>query len=148
MSIAELIEHDLLSAMKAKEVSKVSTLRMVKAALDNCKIERKKERLDDQEVIAVLQRQAKQRMESIESFQKAGRTDLVEKEKNEFAILQAYLPKPLTDEELKALVQKAITAAGAKTKADLGRVMKELMPSVQGKADGKRVNGVVLQLLG
>ena len=121
---------------------------MVKAALDNCKIERKKERLDDQEVIAVLQRQAKQRMESIESFQKAGRTDLVEKEKNEFAILQAYLPKPLTDEELKALVQKAITAAGAKTKADLGRVMKELMPSVQGKADGKRVNGVVLQLLG
>lgn len=147
MSITDVIERDLISAMKAGQADKVSTLRLVKAALTNYKIEKKKDRLEDNEAVEILQRQVKQRRESIESYEKAGRAELAQKEKNELALLQVYLPKQLSDDEIKALVQKAIAASGAKNKAELGKVMKELMPAVKGKADGKRVNEIVLGLL-
>ena len=147
MNLSQKIESDFIVAMKAKDSDKVSVLRMVKSALGNYKIEKRKENLEDAEVLEVLQRQAKQRKESLESFEKAGRSDLLEKEKREFAILQQYLPKELTDEEIRAFAVKAVTASGAKTKAELGKVMKELMPNVKGKADGKRVNEIVMALL-
>ena len=147
MAIAELIDKHLIEAMKAKDAQKLSTLRMVKAAITNYKIEKRKENLEDNEVLEILQKQLKQRKESFESFQKAGRAELAAKESTEMEILQAYLPKQLTDEEIKSLVQKAVAASGAKSKSEAGKVMKELMPHVKGKADGKRVNEIVLSLL-
>lgn len=147
MSLEQKIEEALTQAMKAKEAEKVSVLRLVKAAMTNFKIERKKEKLEDADVLDVLQKQVKQRKESLESFEKAGRKDLAEKEKREMALLEPYLPKQLKDDEIKALAQKAIQSSGAKSKAELGKVMKEIMPAVKGKADGKRVNEIVLGLL-
>ena len=147
MSLEQRIEEDLTQAMKAKAMEKVSVLRLVKAALMNYKIERKKEKLDDADMLGILQKQVKQRKESLESFEKAGRKDLADKEKNELVHLEPYLPKQISDEELKSLAQKAIAATGAKIKAEAGKVMKELMPAVKGRADGKRVNEVVISLL-
>lgn len=148
MAIAEKVERDFVAAMKARDADKVSTLRMAKAAFSNYKIEKRKDTLDDSEAIELLQRQVKQRRESFESFEKAGRKDLAEKEKKELSILQEYLPAQLNEAEIKVFVQKAVAASGAKTKADMGKVMKELMPMVKGKADGKKVNEIVLSLLG
>jgi uncharacterized protein YqeY len=147
MSLAEQIEKDVIAAMKAKDAVKVSTLRMLKSALGNYLIQAKKDKADDAEVLSLITKQAKQRRESLESFEKAGRKDLADKEKAELAILEAYLPKQLTDEELKAAVQSAIATSGAIGPADMGKLMKVLMPTVQGKADGKRVQEAVKALL-
>lgn len=147
MSISDAIDQDLTQAMKAKQQDKVSVLRMVKAAFMNYKIEKKREKLEDPEALEILQRQVKQRKESLESFQKAGRTDLAQKEEKELGILQTYLPKQLSDAEIIQLVQKAVQTTGVKVKADAGRVMKELMPAVKGRADGKRINDIVIGLL-
>lgn len=140
MNLAAQIEADLVSAMKAKDALRVSCLRMLKSAAGYYKIEKKKEVLEDQDFMDLLQKQVKQRKESFESYEKAGRRDLAEKEAGELAILQGYLPKELTDEELGTLVREVIAQTGAKTKADLGRVMKELVPLLKGRADGKRAS--------
>ena len=147
MSLQEQLNQDLTQAMKAKEMTKVQTLRMVKSSFTNYMIEKKKETLTDEEIIGVLQKQLKQRRESIESFEKAGRTELAQKEKEEALILEFYLPKQLSDEEIRCLVKQAMDKSGAKTKADSGKLMKELMPLVKGKVDGKRVNEIALSLL-
>jgi len=147
MSLAEQIEKDVIAAMKAKDVVKVSTLRMLKSALGNYLIQVKRNKADDAEVLGIIAKQAKQRRESVESFEKAGRKDLSEKEKAELAILESYLPKQLTNDELRAAVQNAIATSGAKGPADMGKLMKVLMPSIQGKADGKRVQEAVKALL-
>lgn len=141
------IETDFLTAMKAKDAEKLSVLRMVKAAVTNYKIDKKKEDLSDEEIFEILQKQVKQRRESIESFEKAGRTELVEKEKREASLLTAYLPKQFSAQEITAFATQVIAKTGAKSKADTGRVMKELMPLVKGKADGKAVNEVLSKLL-
>lgn len=141
------IQEDLVQAMKQKDMDRLTVLRMLKTTLTNTKIQKKRETLEDAEILEVLQKQAKQRKESIESFEKAGRQDLAEKEKREYDILLKYLPEQLGDAEIRALAEKAIAATGASTKADMGRVMKELMPSVKGKADGKRVNEILARLL-
>ena len=147
MSLAEQIEKDVIVAMKAKDAVKVSTLRMLKSALGNYLIQAKKDKAEDPEVLGIITKQAKQRRESVESFEKAGRKDLADKEKAELAILESYLPKQLSDDELRAVVQKAIVWSDAKSPADMGKLMKVLMPAVQGKADGKRVQEVVKDLL-
>ncbi len=147
MSLDKTIDQDLISAMKSKNMEKLSVLRMVKAAIGNYKIDKRKEVLEDAEVFDILQKQVKQRKESFESFQKAGRQDLAMKEEREMVLLQEYLPKALSDEEIMSLATDAVRVSGAKTKAELGKVMKELMPAVKGKADGKRVNEIVLALL-
>ena len=148
MPLEQILEKDLIAAMKAREAEKLGVLRMLKTALTNTKIQKKKETLEDAEVLEVIQKQAKQRQESMESFRQAGRQDLLAKEEAEFAILSQYLPAQMSDDEIRAAVQKAIETTGAKTKADMGRLTKELMPVVKGKADGKRVNEVVSSLLG
>ena len=147
MGLNQRLEEDLITSMKARDAEKTGVLRMVKAALTNYKIEKKKENLDDSEVLEVIQKQAKQRNESIDSFQKAGRTDLVNKEKAELAILAAYLPAQMSDEELRKMAQEVIASVGAKTKVDAGKVMKDLMPLVKGRADGKRAQEIATQLL-
>lgn len=143
----EQVEKDIITAMKARDTVKVSTLRMMKSALGNYLIQVKKDKADDSEVLSMITKQAKQRRESLESFEKAGRSDLADKEKAELAILESYLPKQLSDEELKAEVQKAIALSGAKSPADIGKLMKTLMPAIQGKADGRRVQDAVKALL-
>jgi uncharacterized protein YqeY len=147
MSLAEQIEKDVIVAMKAKDPVKVSTLRMLKSALGNYLIQVKKDKAEDPEVLGIITKQAKQRRESVESFEKAGRKDLADKEKAELAILESYLPKQLTDDELRAAVRNAIAASGAQSPADIGKLMKVLMPAVQGKADGKRVQEAVKAIL-
>ena len=147
MSLDQKIQEDIVQAMKAKDMDTLSVLRMLKTMLTNTKMQKKRETLEDSEVMEVLQKQAKQRKESIESFEKAGRADLAEKEKREYEILKKFLPEQLDDAAIKALAEKAIQVTGAKGKADLGKVMKELMPSVKGKADGKRVNEILAALL-
>ena len=147
MSLEERIAKDLLGAMKARASDAVSTLRMLKAAIGNAKIQKKINALDDADVIDVIQKQHKQRTESIESFEKGGRRELAEKERKEMAILDAYLPKQLTDGEIRSIAQSIIAKVGAKTKADTGTVMKTLMPEVKGRADGQRVNQILAQLL-
>lgn len=147
MNLAEQIEKDVIAAMKAKDAGKVSTLRMLKSALGNYLIQAKKDKADDAEVLTILAKQAKQRRESVESFEKAGRKDLADKEKTELAILEAYLPKPLADDELQAAIRQAIATSGAAGPEDMGKLMKVLMPIVQGKADGKRIQEAVKALL-
>ena len=147
MGLMEKIEKDVIEAMKAKDAVKVSTLRMLKSAIGNYLIQTKKDKADDAEVLNHIGKQAKQRRESLDSFEKANRKDLADKERAELVILEAYLPKQLTDEELRTEVQKAIAISGAKSPADIGKLMKALMPSVHGKADGKRVQDAVKALL-
>ncbi|OGX11718.1 MAG: hypothetical protein A2351_01730 [Omnitrophica bacterium RIFOXYB12_FULL_50_7] len=147
MSLLEQIEKDVIVAMKTKDHIKVSTLRMLKSALGNYLIQVKKDKAEDSEVLGIITKQAKQRRESVDSFEKAERKDLADKEKAELAILEAYLPKQLTEDELKTAVQNAIAISGAQGPADMGKLMKILMPAIQGKADGKRVQEAVKALL-
>lgn len=147
MSLNEQIEKQLIIAMKEKDADKVSVLRMLKTSLTNVKIQKKRENLTDDEVLDIIRKQAKQRQESLESFAKAGRTDLAGKEKKELSILEGYLPKQLEDSEIRTLAQAVIQSLGVTSKSETGRVMKELMPQVKGKADGKRVSDVVGSLL-
>ncbi len=143
----EILDQDLKTAMKAKDENKVLTLRMVKAAITTFKIDKKKEKPDESDLQQILQRQVKQRKESIESFEKAGRDDLALKERREMAILEAYLPAQLSADEIRGLLSETIRKTNAAAKADMGKVMKEVMPLVKGKADGKLVNEILNSLL-
>ena len=145
--LAQQIDEEFKLAMKAHDTLKVETIRMLKAAVKNFLIDKKKEKIEDSELTGLIQKQVKLRDDSIESFKKGGRTDLVDKETREKAILEAYLPKQLSDTELKGIVQKAIQQTGAKTKADMGKVMKEAMSLAEGRADGKRVNQIAAGIL-
>ena len=145
--LIEKIETDFKGALKGRNEIVLSTLRMLKAAIKNKEIDKKVKVLSEPEILEVIRKQIKQRRDSISEFEKAKRLDLVDKEKRELAALEQYLPCQLTEGELKTLIQKAIQEAGAKTKADMGKVMKAIMPQVTGKADGKQVSQLVSQLL-
>lgn len=147
MGLMERIEKDVVEAMKARDAVKVSTLRLLKSAVTNYLITAKKDKAEDGDILGIIAKQAKQRKESLDSFEKAGRNDLADKEKTELAILQGYLPKQLSDAELLTEVKKAIDASGAKGPADMGKLMKVLMPKVQGLADGRRIQDIVKTLL-
>lgn len=148
MSLEKQLEDDLKNAMKAKDAQSLLVLRAVKTAITNYKIQKKTESLSDSEILDIVQKQAKQRKESMDSFEKAGRDDLYDKEKQEYEILAKYLPEQMSEDEIRQIVKTAIDKTGAASKADIGLVMKEIMPQVKGKADGKVVNGVVQSLLG
>lgn len=141
------LSEEIKNAMRAKDEVKLGALRMVKTAMNNAAIAKSKNDLDDAEEMEVIQKQAKQRRESIESFEKGGRAELAAKEKAELAILEAYLPKQLSDSELKAICESVLTKLGTKSAADMGKIMKDLMPLVKGKADGGRVQTVLKSLL-
>lgn len=135
------------AAMKAREPLRVSTLRMVMTAIKNTEVERLHE-LSDEEVLEVMAREAKRRRESIEAFRAGNRADLVEKESGELAVIEAYLPSPLSDEELATLVAEAVAETGATSPKEMGAVMKALMPKVRGRADGARISALVKARLG
>ena len=139
---------DIAAAMKARDASRLSALRMLKAAVMNKSVEKGRD-LDDAEVLQVVASLVKQRRDSIEQFTNAGRTDLVEKETAELKVLQAYLPAAATPEEINAAVAEAIAETGASSPKDMGKVMKAVMPKLAGKnADGKAVNEAVRRTLG
>jgi len=140
------IQEDLKRSMKAKDGNRVSVLRFLLSSIQNREIE-KRDALDDEEVLAEITTSAKRRKESMEAFGEGGRMDLVEKEAAELAILQEYLPEQLSPDEMRGVVQEVVEAVGAKTASDLGKVMKELMPRLRGKADGKLVNEIVQEAL-
>lgn len=146
MSLAEQIRNDLTAAMKARESERVSTLRMLQSALKNEQIEKGHE-LSDEEAQAVVRRAVKQRTESAEQYERFGRPELAKKERDELALLQGYLPKEMSDEELETRVREVIAETGASSKKDAGRVMKEMMARYRGQADGKRVQAKVGELL-
>ena len=148
MSMNDRVGADIAAAMKARDASRLSALRMLKAAVMNKGVEKGRD-LDDAEVLQVIASLVKQRRDSIEQFSTAGRTDLVEKETAELNVLQAYLPAAATAEEINAAVAEAIAETGATSPKDMGKVMKAVMPKLAGKnADGKAVNEAVRRTLG
>ena len=144
--LAERLTEDLKQAMKDKDKLRLSVIRMVRAAIKNAEIEKRRP-LGDDEILDVLNRELKQRQESLEEFEKAGRQDLSQQAQEEIRILRQYLPEPLDDQALAELIEVAIQETGAATKRDLGKVMSVLMPKVKGRADGKKVNQMVQQRL-
>jgi uncharacterized protein len=141
MSVLEQVRSDTTAAMKAGEKERVGALRMIVNELQKAE----KEGGDDE--IAVLQRERKRRLESAEAYREAGRDDLAEGEEREAEIIEAYLPAQLSDEELRAIVGDVVAATGASSPREMGQVMSQVMPKVQGRADGKRVSAVVKELL-
>ncbi len=146
MSLQQRLDDELKAAMKSSDSLKTSVLRMVKAAIKNKQVEKRKD-LSDEEIISVLSTLTKQRRESIDLFSKGGREDLAEKERQELAVLQLYLPGQLSPEDLDRIIMEAINESSAEGVKDIGKVMRLIMPRVQGAADGKVVNQRVRELL-
>lgn len=147
MELRSRIEADTKDALKSGAKDKLSTLRMLNAALKNKQID-KRRTLTEEEVLETARTLIKQRRDSIEQFAKGGRQDLVDKETSEIAVLEVYLPKQLTREELEIMVRDAIAQSGAQGAKDMGKVMKTLVPAVGGRADGKLVSELVKNALG
>jgi len=146
MGLKERIQEDMRKAAKERNSLALSALRMAIAAIKNREIEARGE-IGDDVVAKLLGTMIKQRREAIDLYVKGNRPELAEKETKEIAVLEAYLPKGLSPEEVESLAREAVAVAGGKSPADLGRVMKELMPKVAGRADGKIVNEIVRRLL-
>ncbi|MCX6869637.1 MAG: GatB/YqeY domain-containing protein [Verrucomicrobia bacterium] len=147
MSLQQRVNDELKSSMLARQAVRTGTLRMLKAALGYAQIEKKTETLSDADVMAMIQREAKKRRDSIEEFEKAGRTEMAANEKAELEVLTEYLPKALSAEELESLIREVITEVGATSKKDMGAVMKAAQSKVDGRADGKSVSALVSRLL-
>ena len=148
MTLGEKIIADLTASMKAQDAARTSTLRMVKAATMNRQIE-KGGQLDDEEISKLLRSLVKQRRDSIEQYQKAGRQELVDKENAEITVIEGYLPQAASREEIEAVVAEAITSTGASSMKDMGKVMKAAQAGLAGKnADGRLVSEIVKSKLG
>jgi uncharacterized protein YqeY len=147
MSLQQRITDELKSSMLAKQADRTTTLRALKSAIGYVQIEKKVDSLGDADVMAVIQREAKKRKDSIEEFEKGGRADLAATERAELAVLADFLPKAFSPEEVEALVKEAIAAVGATSKKDMGLVMKAAQAKAAGRADGKALSTVVARLL-
>ena len=149
MSLQKRIDEDLKDAMRAKDAARLSVLRLLKAALKNAAIEKvgAEGELDDADAVVVIRKQVKQRQDSIESFEKGDRADLAEKEKDEIAVLNNYLPQAISAEELQRIISETIAEVGATSRAQMGGVMKALQSKVAGRADGKTLSTEVQRQL-
>src|SRR2546429_7699286 len=149
MSIIERVDSDLKEAMRAKDTTKLGVLRMLKSALKYAAIAKSgaEAELNAAEAAKVIRKQAKQRQDSIESFEKGGRAELAEKEKEELAILIAYLPQAMSADEVAKVVRETIAEVGATSKAQMGTVMKALQAKVAGRVDGKTLSAEVQKQL-
>jgi uncharacterized protein len=141
--LEQKLREDLKSAMIAKDEIKVSTLRLLLSELTYAKVSKGEDSLSDTDIISVVQKEAKKRKESIESFKKAGRDDLSAKEEAELKVLEGYLPAQLSDEELTKIVEEVINNMGASTPADMGKVIGAVMGRVGQQAEGSRVSTIV-----
>lgn len=146
MSIKDQLTEDMKQAMKAHDKVALETIRMARANIKNVEINDKKELTED-EVIAVLMKEVKMRQDSLAEFEKANRSDLIEQAKAEIEVLQKYLPKAMEDDELEALVKEVISETGSASMKDMGKVMPKVIAKAGGRADGKRINAMVKQLL-
>ena len=145
--IEEQINADYIAAMKSRDTVKSSTLNFLRAQIKNAFIDKKGEALTDQDVIAVIKKQVKQRQDSISQYEQGGRKDLADKEAAELAILKGYLPEEMSQEELEGLVKQVIAETNASSMKDMGGVMKALAEKVQGRADNKLVSELVKKAL-
>ncbi|MET1179851.1 MULTISPECIES: GatB/YqeY domain-containing protein [Bacillales] len=146
MSLLERLNNDMKQAMKNKEKDKLSVIRMLKASIQNEAMKQRQDLTDDEE-LTVLSRELKQRKDSLQEFENAGRSDLVDKVRTELVYVEAYMPEQLSEEDISKIVKQTIEEVKATSKADMGRVMGALMPKVKGKADGSLVNKLVQQHL-
>ncbi len=142
MSLAKQIESDYIAAYKAKDQVRLGVLRHLKTAAKNLQVELLRELTDD-DMFTVIMKQAKQRQDSIEQFTSAGREDLAAIERGELEVLKAYLPQPLSEEELAAIVDKTIAETGASGAKDMGKVMNPIMAGYKGRVDGKVLSALV-----
>lgn len=146
MNIKEQLNESVKDAMKSGDEVRKRTLRMVLAAIKQAEVDKRAE-IDEMAVIALLQKEVKSRSESIDEAKKAERTDLIEANEAEIKVLEVFLPKAMPEEELKAIVQAAITETGASTMADMGKVMKIVMGKVAGRAPNDKISSTVRELL-
>ncbi|NQT24782.1 GatB/YqeY domain-containing protein [candidate division KSB1 bacterium] len=146
MGLEEKLSTDLKAAMKSSNKAVVDTLRIIRAAIQNVRLD-KKEDLSEEEVLSVISKEAKKRKESIELYEKGGRTDLVEQESKELEIISAYLPEAMSDEILIPIIDEALQESGVESINEMGKVMALIMPKVKGKADGKHVQDLVKEKL-
>ena len=147
MTLTERISDELKASMMARDGNRTGALRMLKSAVGYAQIEKKTETLSDADVMTVIQREAKKRRDSIEEFERGGRPELAAQEKAELTVLEGFLPKPLSPEELEVLVTAAIKESGATSKKDMGVVMKAAQARAAGRADGKTLSTLVNRML-
>ena len=147
MGVRETIQDDLKASLRQGDKVKSGVIRFIMSNVHNAEIAQQREFGDD-DIIGVIGKQAKQCRESIEAFEKGKRPDLVAEEKAQLAIIESYLPKQMSRDEIVAAARKVIAEVGASSRSDIGKVMGKLMPLVKGKADGKEVNAVINELLG
>lgn len=146
MSLQEKLMEDLKEAMRQSDATRRSAIRMVRAAVKNAEVE-KGHSLDDSEVMRVIEKEAKQRRESIAEFARGNRPDLVAKEQAELDVLLGYLPRQMERDEIEDVVRRIIDQVGARDPTEMGKVMPKVMAEVRGRADGKLVNQIVQELL-
>jgi hypothetical protein len=146
MSLEERLVEEMKQAMKSNDKLRLSTIRMIRSSLKNKEIELRK-KLEDEDIVKVIQVMVRKGEESVEQFQAGGRMDLVEKETKEIEILKSFLPQPLSHEEILKIVDETIQETQASSLKDIGKVMKSVMPKIGGKADGKLINQLVKERL-
>jgi hypothetical protein len=146
MHLKDRLQEDLKAAMKSGDIARRDAIRLIASAIKQEEVDGQKT-LSDDDVIALLMREAKKRRDSIEEAQRFGRTETVEKEQFELSLIESYLPQQLSREELEAEIRRAIEETGAKSAREMGNVMKVLMPRIKGRADGKLVNEMLKTLL-
>ena len=146
MTMKSRLEGDLRQAMRDRDTLRRDVIRYMRSEIRNQEI-RVQDDLDDQGVVQVLSRQAQQRRDSIEAFSEANRNDLVEKEQAELAIIMEYLPQQMTRDEITTLVRQVVNEVGAEGPGDMGKVMSRIMPQVRGRAEGREVNAIVMEIL-
>lgn len=147
MSLKDRIQQDVKDAMRSKDKPRLAAIRLITAAIKQREVDERIE-LDDAQVMAVLDKMAKQRRESISQFEKAGRDDLIAQEVMELEIIQSYLPEQLGEDEINALIDSAMQATGASSVKDMGKVMGQLKPKLQGRADMSAVSALIKARLG
>ncbi len=147
MSLKERLQQDLKTAMKEKDTFKRDTIRFLMSAIKQVEVDTRKE-LSDEDIVKIIQKSVKQREEAAQQYKEGGREDLYEKETKEAELLKTYLPKQLSDEELRAELERIIQEVGATSMKDMGKVMGVATKKLAGKADGKRINQMVKELLG
>jgi len=147
MSLKDRILQDVKDAMRAKDKPRLATLRLITAAIKQQEVDERIE-LNDAQVLALLDKMCKQRRESISQFEKAGRNDLIAQEASELELIQTYLPEQLSDDEIAALIEETMAATGAASIKDMGKVMGQLKPKLQGRADMGAVSAMIKAKLG
>lgn len=146
MTLKDKLMEDLKASMKNKDSVRKNTITMIRAAIKQLELDQRKE-LEDDEVLEIISKQLKEKKNALEDFKKAERQDLIDLTEEEINILLEYLPKQLSDEELRQIVIETIDEVGAKDLKDMGKIMKSIMPKIKGKADGGRVNKIVREIL-